>query len=49
VAGVVEIAAAASPDQRQRFRSLAVALHRRWFLERSSPIAAAPDPSRVAI
>jgi hypothetical protein len=51
VVGVVEVAAATTPDQRERFRSLAVALHQRWFLERPAPFldASSPSASRVAI
>jgi len=45
VVGVVEVAVTTTSDQRERFRSLAVALHRRWFLERPSPITAAPPPA----
>lgn len=51
VVGVVEVAAATTPDQRERFRSLAVALHQRWFLERPAPFfdGSSPSASRVAI
>lgn len=39
VRGVVEVAAATTDEQRQRFRILAHVLHRRWFLERPSPLS----------
>lgn len=38
VCGTVEIAATATSEQRERFRVLAHTLHRRWFLERPSPL-----------
>lgn len=47
VVGVVEVAVVTTTDQRERFLSLSVALHRRWFLERPSPVTAQTLPTPV--
>lgn len=40
VCGTVEVTATAPSEQRERFRVLAITLHRRWFLERPSSLNA---------